>query len=979
MHSRTARLLSLPILSASFLSVSASASAFELAPIFVGDVAQTSAVFVVDANAPVLVEWALASDPTVAVGSRLVAPLAPNAPAKLVVSDLLPGTRYVVRASVGPDRSPESSFATPRLAGRPGFAFGVSGDWRGELAPYPAIGNADARGLDLFVRLGDTVYGDVPSPAVFMPQCFSLDEFRLKHREVYSARFGLDAWGDLALVTPSIATIDDHEVTNDFSGWALTTNPIFNAVPAVFESPQFTDDDAGGSADADDPAIWVHPTDPTKSRVLCVAKNGGLRVYDLEARELQSIAPNPETIRYNNIDILRGLTVGTETIDVAVVTDRLNDLLVFFRIDPVTGLVSDITDPSAPRVFPDVDVKEQETAYGVATYTGDDGTPYVFVSKRQNPTVRQVELVVNGGLVGWTPVRDIDLPDTFEGWSPEDPQVEGMVADEASDILYIGQEQVGFWRTNASPFAANAPVLVDRVREFGGAAGPGTLLAADVEGLAIADFGAGTGDLLVSSQGDSTFAIYDRVTNAPRGRFAIGGGSIDAVEECDGAAISTNTFGGIWPGGLLVVQDGNDLPAVLGEDDGEIENLATSFKFLGYSDVRAAALAPAQRVNETLLYQTGIQVFEEWNPLLPATWSGTGEARFDGKPDLYRTRTYGDDAAIFVVDARSFRDAPLPPADPTNPASVLQFLIASFNPTRTMLGVAQRERLKADLLAAQKAGTTWKFVMVPEPIQNFGVLAASDRFEGYAAERTNILKFIDDHDIDNVVFVAADVHGTLVNNLTYQLGPGQPQIPTNSFEITTGSVAFDAPFGPTVLGIAADLGIISEAEFQFYLAAPAPVQEAILQSAVNAQLSALGYDPLGLEGSPIDATITVGGATATNSFGWTEFAIAPGSRTLTVTTWGIEPYTFGDLLADPLEVVGRVPQIVGRFVVRAVDVPCVGDLDGSGSIDGVDLATLLGAWGSDEPNLDPTLDLDGSGDVGSGDLAVLLGTWGTCD
>ncbi len=49
-------------------------------------------------------------------------------------------------------------------------------------------------------------------------------------------------------------------------------------------------------------------------------------------------------------------------------------------------------------------------------------------------------------------------------------------------------------------------------------------------------------------------------------------------------------------------------------------------------------------------------------------------------------------------------------------------------------------------------GITWKYVMIPEPIQNLGILAVGDRFEGYVAERTEILKFIHDHDIGTVVF-----------------------------------------------------------------------------------------------------------------------------------------------------------------------------------------------------------------------------------
>ena len=55
--------------------------------------------------------------------------------------------------------------------------------------------------------------------------------------------------------------------------------------------------------------------------------------------------------------------------------------------------------------------------------------------------------------------------------------------------------------------------------------------------------------------------------------------------------------------------------------------------------------------------------------------------------------------------------------------------------------------------------------------------------------------------------------------------------------------------------------------------------------------------------------------------------------------------------------------------------PCVGDLDGSGSIDIVDMLILLGAWGTD-PGGPP--DFDGDGDVGITDFLLLLSGWGGC-
>lgn len=90
-----------------------------------------------------------------------------------------------------------------------------------------------------------------------------------------------------------------------------------------------------------------------------------------------------------------------------------------------------------------------------------------------------------------------------------------------------------------------------------------------------------------------------------------------------------------------------------------------------------------------------------------------------------------------------------------------------------MLGSQQLADLKADLLSAQVGGVPWKFVMVPEPIQQLGVNGAADRFEGYYAERNDLLSYIDQNEIQNVAFVAADIHGTLVNDL-YHSSTGLP-------------------------------------------------------------------------------------------------------------------------------------------------------------------------------------------------------------
>jgi phosphodiesterase/alkaline phosphatase D-like protein len=345
-------------------------------------------------------------------------------------------------------------------------------------------------------------------------------------------------------------------------------------------------------------------------------------------------------------------------------------------------------------------------------------------------------------------------------------------------------------------------------------------------------------------------------------------------------------------------------------------------------------------LNDSQLYRNGLQAFTEFNPIAPTVYTTPDSPRTDGKPKLYRSQRFGRDAALFMLDARSFRDEELDgPADPTNPLEVGAFLARSFDvnpltgqplPRRTMLGRPQLEDLKAGLLGAETAGVEWKFVLVPEPIQNFGVLAASDRFEGYAAERAELLAFINQQKLRNVVFISADIHGTLINNLTYQNGLFGPQIPTAAFEVVTGAVAFDAPFGPTVLELAGNLpagsgtlldqflggiGLPSVDAFNLLLT---PAQKnAALESLVNAQVAPLGYSPVGLADAPFISKFQQGGATAVFTYGWTEFEIAPDTLALRITTYGIPPYTQAGMNADVLL---RAPAVVSQFTVEP-DVP----------------------------------------------------------
>ncbi|MFJ1763997.1 phytase [Amycolatopsis sp. NPDC088138] len=376
---------------------------------------------------------------------------------------------------------------------------------------------------------------------------------------------------------------------------ALAAVTLLTAVPASATprdpSPVAQTEAFAEPADADDPAIWVHPGDPARSIVLGTLKEGGLAAFGLDARTLQRVPAGPGG-RFNNVDV-----VG----DLAVVSDRGRDRIRVYRIDPDgPQVLRDVTDPAAAPVFSasESEVDEQRTAYGLAA--GRDprtGLRWVAVTRRHETRVALLRLVDRpGGTIGTAPLATVDLPSTFRlpggtSWSPceepgERPQLEGSVLD--GRVLYTAQEDVGIWRIPLSPAGFGRPELVDRVRSYGvpqrwdaaaeecvpDGADPGfggQWLEADAEGLAVAH-----GKLFASSQGDSRFVVYGG--GRTRDLRIVAGRGTDSVEHSDGSAISTASLGRRFPHGLLVVHDGERRPTA-----GDLAT--TGFAFVRLEDV----------------------------------------------------------------------------------------------------------------------------------------------------------------------------------------------------------------------------------------------------------------------------------------------------------------------------------------------------------------------------------------------------------
>ncbi|MFD5764571.1 phytase [Streptomyces sp. NPDC127049] len=404
-----------------------------------------------------------------------------------------------------------------------------------------------------------------------------------------------------------------------------TPHPV--TVTARVETPVVYDDEAGGNANADDPAVWVDPTRPGRSLVIGTLKEGGLDVYGLDGRRLQHIAapqaPGEDAApgRFNNVDLVHGFELNGRRTDLAVVSDRGRDRIRAYAIDPVAVAagrppLKDVTAADVTPVFAanETEVDAQRTSYGLAAFRdGDDA--YVVVSQRERSRLRLLELEDRGGRVGYRAESTLDLPRSFTlpdgtAWRPcadpgELPQVEGMAVDQEEHVLYAAQEAVGLWRIELDDEEFERPELLDRVREYGTpwsydeaaeecvldtAHDPGfggDRLSADAEGVTVYHGDDGEGYVLASSQGDDTFAVYAREDdNTYLGSFAVTDGpATDGVQHSDGATVVNVSLGSAFPQGLLVTHDGEATPA-----DGDREG--TNFKFTRWDAVAGAFPEP---------------------------------------------------------------------------------------------------------------------------------------------------------------------------------------------------------------------------------------------------------------------------------------------------------------------------------------------------------------------------------------------------
>ena len=313
----------------------------------------------------------------------------------------------------------------------------------------------------------------------------------------------------------------------------------FAAAPAAPDAPKVVrpaskrKSSPPGATSADDPAIWVHPEDAAQSLVIGTGKKSGLYVFDLEGRTLQVL----EDGRMNNVDVRDGFPLGGETVPIVAASNRSNDGIALYRIDPDTRQLIDVADGVLTTGFGD--------PYGLCLYRSR-ATGRITCSSTtaamatcasggwpttQGPGRRGTGARVRGGLAGRRLRRRRPARDAVCCRGGRRP------------VEVLGRTRRRRSRERDRRDRRCGPA--DRRRRGR---------------RALFDGGDGGGYLVVSNQGENDYAVYRREgDNEFVGFFHIvanAAAGIDGASETDGLDVSSAALGAAFPAGCWSCRTG---------------------------------------------------------------------------------------------------------------------------------------------------------------------------------------------------------------------------------------------------------------------------------------------------------------------------------------------------------------------------------------------------------------------------------------
>ena len=289
--------------------------------------------------------------------------------------------------------------------------------------------------------------------------------------------------------------------------------------------------------DADDPAIWIHPTDPSKSLIVGTDKeeDGALYIFTLDGK-----IDEQKTVRGlkrpNNVDVEYGLVLNGVPTDIVVATERYENKIRIFSLPEMKPV-----DNGGIDVFVDETLR---APMGITLYKRpSDGSIYAIVGRKEGPTdgtyLWQYLLEDDGsGMVKGTKVRE------FGKWSGI-AEIEAIAVDDVLGYIYYADEGVGIRKYHADPDAdkANEELALFGTEGF----------TEDREGISIYQVNDGTGYILISDQEANKFNIYKREgePDDPHNHLLVK--VIDAsTTSSDGCEVTNVSLNEKFPAGLFV-------------------------------------------------------------------------------------------------------------------------------------------------------------------------------------------------------------------------------------------------------------------------------------------------------------------------------------------------------------------------------------------------------------------------------------------
>lgn len=356
--------------------------------------------------------------------------------------------------------------------------------------------------------------------------------------------------------------------------------PSASAVEAL--TPLVETTAMNGSSDvADDMCVWLHPTDRSKSIIFGNNKTddddpeGGIYCYALDGGPTDTLSPDArgwgagnwfdQGKKVNNVDVRYNFQAGSEQWDLVVGGNRTDERIDIFRVDTdaggdFTGLTQVGIIQTDSSWIPSGNNIGNDSPYGLAMFHSKSQNKLYAIASSKGGRVAQWELSYNAGTelippfiegtrVWMTPELDFGGADDFN------ELVEGIVADDENDLVYIAGENTSIYR-----YQTVNGVIQDAGRVTVASVGDGNLTQ-DIEGLTMYYASDGKGYLIASSQGSSQYAVYDREFAGTAPNTYIKNFSIIGNSSTDGIDVVNVNLGGSFPNGMFLAHSGGGSPS----------------------------------------------------------------------------------------------------------------------------------------------------------------------------------------------------------------------------------------------------------------------------------------------------------------------------------------------------------------------------------------------------------------------------------